>query len=109
MSQPGDVLLGRASWNGPSPPWVSAWLAGVSSRTCSLSAAPPWPWPTTPPVTRDVDARFVPHGTAAAIIEAGTSVSAARSGMTSGAVGRNSEAAVAHQPRGLPMAANAPR
>jgi hypothetical protein len=50
-------------WNALSPLWANAWPAGVSSRTYSWSAVPPWPWPTTPrvlPVT--LMQTFVPHG-----------------------------------------------
>ena len=46
----------------PLPTLVSAWPAEASSPTFLLSAAPPWLLPTTPHGSRDVDARFLPHG-----------------------------------------------
>ena len=51
------------NWSGLSLPWASVLPAGVSSQTYSSWAVLPWPWlDDATRVTRDVDARFVPHG-----------------------------------------------
>ena len=44
MTEPDDVLLGRAEIERASPRSGSAWSAGASSQTYSSSAAPPWLW-----------------------------------------------------------------
>ena len=44
MTEPDDVLLGRAELERAFTALGSAWSAGASSQTYSSLAAPPWLW-----------------------------------------------------------------
>jgi hypothetical protein len=62
VTEPDDVLLGRAEIERAFTALGERLVRRASSQTYSSSAAPPWLWLTMLRVTRDVDAVFKPHG-----------------------------------------------